>query len=137
MFENKIVVITGGTDGIGKALVTQFLNRGATVATCSRTSEKLSDLKNEFAGKPLFTMVADVSKEDDCKSFMEKIIEKYKGIDILINNAGISMRALFKDTDLNTLKRVMDINFWGTVYCTKFALNSILKNKKSFSKFAS
>jgi len=131
MFQNKIIVITGGTDGIGKALVTQFLNRGATVATCSRTSEKLSDLKNEFVGKPLFTMVADVSKEEDCKSFIEKIIEKYKGIDILINNAGISMRALFKDTDLNTLKRVMDINFWGTVYCTKFALDSILKNKGS------
>ena len=131
MFQNKIIVITGGTDGIGKALVTQFLNRGATVATCPRTSEKLSDLKNEFVGKPLFTMVADVSKEEDCKSFIEKIIEKYKGIDILINNAGISMRALFKDTDLNTLKRVMDINFWGTVYCTKFALDSILKNKGS------
>jgi short-subunit dehydrogenase len=131
MFENKIIVITGGTDGIGKALVAEFLNRGATVATCSRTIEKLSDLKNEFAGKPLFTMVADVSKEDDCKNFIEKTIEKYKGIDILINNAGISMRALFKDTDLDTLKRVMDINFWGTVYCTKFALDSILKNKGS------
>jgi short-subunit dehydrogenase len=131
MFQNKTIVITGGTDGIGKALVTEFLNRGATVATCSRTAEKLSDLKNEFAGKPLFTMVADVSKEDDCKNFIGKIIEKYKGIDILINNAGISMRALFKDTDLDTLKRVMDINFWGTVYCTKFALDSILKNKGS------
>lgn len=131
MFENKIIAITGGTDGIGKALVTEFLNRGATVATCSRTAEKLSDLKNEFAGKPLVTMVADVSKEGDCKNFIEKIIEEYKGIDILINNAGISMRALFKDTDLDTLKRVMDINFWGTVYCTKFALDSILKNKGS------
>jgi short-subunit dehydrogenase len=131
MFQNKTIVITGGTDGIGKALVTEFLNRGATVATCSRTAEKLSDLKNEFTGKPLFTMVADVSKEDDCKNFIGKIIEKYKGIDILINNAGISMRALFKDTDLDTLKRVMDINFWGTVYCTKFALDSILKNKGS------
>jgi len=131
MFQNKIIVITGGTDGIGKALVTEFLNRGATVATCSRTAEKLSDLKNEFAQKPLFTMIADVSKEEDCKNFIEKTIEKYKGIDILINNAGISMRALFKDTDLDTLKRVMDINFWGTVYCTKFALDSILKNKGS------
>jgi short-subunit dehydrogenase len=131
MFQNKIIVITGGTDGIGKALVTEFLNRGAIVATCSRTAEKLSDLKTEFARKPLFTLVADVSKEDDCKNFIEKIIEKYKGIDILINNAGISMRALFKDTDLDTLKRVMDINFWGTVYCTKFALDSILKNKGS------
>ncbi|MEO6904750.1 MAG: SDR family oxidoreductase, partial [Ginsengibacter sp.] len=67
----------------------------------------------------------------DCKNFIEKVIEKYKGLDILINNAGISMRALFKDTDLETLKKVMDINFWGTVYCTKFALDSILKNKGS------
>ena len=129
MFENKIVVITGGTDGIGKALVAAYLNKGATVCTCSRTKEKLALLENEFPGKPLFTMAADVSKEEDCKNFIEKIIEQYRGIDILINNAGISMRALFKDTDLRTLKNVMDINFWGSVYCTKFALNSILSSK--------
>ena len=129
MFQNKIIVITGGTDGIGKALVEEFLNLGATIATCSRTEEKLSDLKIEFAEKPLFTMVADVSKEEDCKNFIEKTLEKYQKIDVLINNAGISMRALFKDTELSTLKKVMDINFWGTVYCTKFALDSIIENK--------
>lgn len=129
MFENKIIVITGGTDGIGKALVTEYLQKGATVSTCSRTQEKLTELQNEFAGKPLFTMLADVSKEEDCKNFIEKTIAKFNRIDVLINNAGISMRALFKDTDLTTLKRVMDINFWGTVYCTKFALDSILENK--------
>ena len=129
MFENKIIMITGGTDGIGKALVSEFLNRGATVSTCSRTADNLLSLKNEFAGKSIFTMVADVSKEEDCKNFIEKTIEKFKRIDVLINNAGISMRALFKDVDLKTLKQVMDINFWGTVYCTKFALDSLLKNK--------
>jgi len=129
MFQNKIVVITGGTDGIGKALVEQFLGLGATVSTCSRTEEKLSALKKEFEGKPLFTVTADVSKEEDCKNFIEQTLMKYEKIDILVNNAGISMRALFKDTELSTLKRVMDINFWGTVYCTKFALNSIIENK--------
>jgi len=129
MFQNKIIVITGGTDGIGKALVEEFLNLGATVATCSRTEVKLSELEMEFSEKPLFTMVADVSKEEDCKNFIEKTLEKYQKIDILINNAGISMRALFKDTELSTLRKVMDINFWGTVYCTKFALNSIIENK--------
>jgi len=137
MFENKIIAITGGTDGIGKALVEQFLKMGATVSTCSRTEEKLSDLKIEFSQKPLFTMVADVSKEEDCKNFIEKTIEEYKGIDVLINNAGISMRALFKDTDLATLKKVMDINFWGTVYCTKFALDSIIERKGSIVGIAS
>lgn len=129
MFENKIIVITGGTDGIGKALVENFLKKGATVATCSRTEKKLSDLKIEFAQKTLFTMVADVSKEEDCKDFIAKTLEIFKRIDVLINNAGISMHALFKDTDLSTLKQVMDINFWGTVYCTKFALESIIENK--------
>jgi short-subunit dehydrogenase len=129
MFENKVVVVTGGTDGIGKALVAEFLERGAEVSTCARTAEKLETLENEFFGKSLFTMVADVSKEEDCKNFIEATIQKFNGIDILINNAGISMRGMFQETTLETLRRVMDINFWGTVYCTKFALESILKNK--------
>jgi short-subunit dehydrogenase len=129
MFENKTVVITGGTDGIGKALVAAFLQKGARVATCARTAEKLTDLENEVSEKTLFTMVADVSKEADCKNFIETTIQKFNGIDILINNAGISMRGMFQETSLETLRRVMDINFWGTVYCTKFALDSILKNK--------
>lgn len=137
MAENKIIVITGGTDGIGRALVEAYLNKGATVSTCSRTREKLTLLENEFPGKPLFTMVADVSKEEDCKNFIETTIQKFTRIDILINNAGISMRALFKDTDLTTLKRVMDINFWGSVYCTKFALNSIIENKGTITGMSS
>jgi len=137
MFENKIIAITGGTDGIGKALVEAFLTRGAKVSTCSRTPEKLDHLKTGFSGKPLFTVVADVSKEEDCKNFIEKTIEEFGGIDVLINNAGISMRALFKDTELATLKKVMDINFWGTVYCTKYALDTIIERKGTIVGVAS
>ena len=129
MFTNKVVAITGGTEGIGKALVEEFLSRGAKVATCSRTIEKLQQLELVCTGKSLLAIVADVSKEEDCKNFIDKTIQEFGKIDILINNAGISMRALFKDTELSTLKRLMDINFWGTVYCTKFALDTILKNK--------
>lgn len=137
MFENKIIAITGGTDGIGRALVEDFLKKGARVSTCSRTSEKLTHLKTEFSGKPLFTVAADVSKEEDCKTFIEKTIEEFGGIDVLINNAGISMRALFKDTELSTLKKVMDINFWGTVYCTKYAMDSIIERKGTIVGVAS
>src|SRR6185312_1783772 len=137
MFENKIIAITGGTDGIGKALVETFLKNGAKVSTCSRTAEKLDHLKTEFSEKPLFTVVADVSKEEDCKNFIEKTIEEFGGIDVLINNAGISMRALFKDTELATLKKVMDINFWGTVYCTKYALDTIIERKGTIVGVAS
>lgn len=129
MFSNKIVVITGGSDGIGKALTEAFLQKGATVATCGRNQQKLEKLVGENAGRDLFTMPVDVSKEDECKNFIKVVIAKYGRIDILVNNAGISMRALVKDTELQTLKNVMDINFWGTVYCTKYALNSIIESK--------
>jgi short-subunit dehydrogenase len=129
MYTDKIVVITGGSDGIGKALTEMLLKKGAKVATCGRNQQKLDKLVNENAGMPLFAMIADVSKEEDCKEFISASIEKFGGIDILINNAGISMRALFKDTDLATLRNVMDINFWGTVYCTKFSLDSIIERK--------
>ena len=129
LFTNKVIAITGGTDGIGKALVNALLDMGAKVATCGRGQDKLYNLQVQNSGKYLHTVVADVSKEEDCKNFITSTIHTFGGIDILINNAGISMRALVKDTDLATLKKVMDINFWGTVYCTKFALNEIIIRK--------
>jgi short-subunit dehydrogenase len=127
--QDKVVVITGGSDGIGKALVELYLNKGAKVATCARNYQKLYQLQSANTGKPLLIHATDVSKEMDCKGFMDAVIKEFGTIDILINNAGVSMRALVQDVDFETIKRVMDINFWGTVYCTKFALNHIIKNK--------
>jgi short-subunit dehydrogenase len=125
----KVVVISGGSDGIGKALVELYLSKGAKVATCARNYEKLYQLQSAHTGKPLFIHATDVSKELDCKGFIDAVIKEFGTIDILINNAGVSMRALVQDVDLDTIRRVMDINFWGTVYCTKFALDHIIKNK--------
>lgn len=129
IFANKIVVITGGSEGIGKALVDAFLQQGAKVATCGRNYDKLYLLQSSYPGKPLLIHTADVSKETDCRNFMEAVIKSFGTIDILINNAGISMRSLLVDVELDTIRKVMDINFWGTVYCTKMALPYILKNK--------
>ncbi|MDB5249148.1 MAG: short-chain dehydrogenase [Segetibacter sp.] len=128
-FAGKVVVVTGGSEGIGKALVDLLLQNGAQVATCGRTYEKLYELQTTHAGRPLHTTTADVSKEGDCRNFIDSVIKTFGSIDILINNAGISMRALFKDVELVTLHSLMDVNFWGTVYCTKFALNEIIKAK--------
>lgn len=128
-FLNKVVVITGGSEGIGKALVNDLLNKGAKVATCSRSYDKLYLLQKKHPGKPLMIHAADVSSEVDCKNFIDTVIKTFGTIDILINNAGISMRALFKETDIETIKKLMDTNFWGSVYCTKFALSHIIKNK--------
>lgn len=128
-FKDKIVVITGGSDGIGKALVAQFLALGAKVATCGRTQSKLDELSLEFNSPNLIVFAADVSKQVDCNSFIEKAIMEWGTIHVLINNAGISMRALVQDVSMDTLKNVMDINFWGSVCCTKAALPYITQNK--------
>ena len=128
-FNNKVVVVTGGTDGIGKALVIELLNRGAKVATCGRNNDKLYQLQSEFPSAPLHTMVCDVAVEHDCIRFIETTIKFFGGIDVIINNAGMSMRALMKDATTDVIKKIMDINFMGVVYCTKAALQSIIDRK--------
>ena len=128
-FTDKIVVITGGSDGIGKALVAQFLALGAKVATCGRNENKLSLLATEFPYSNLYTAQVDVSKQEQSEAFIKQVVDNWGRIDVLINNAGISMRALVSEVSVQTLHNVMDINFWGTVYCTKAALPSIQQNK--------
>ncbi len=130
-FHNKVVAITGGSDGIGKAMVESLLNMGAKVATCGRNQDKLYDLQVAFSGQPLHTIVADVSSFEGCNQFISSTIDTFGGIDILINNAGISMRALLEEADPEVFRKVMDINFFGMVYCTKLALASIMERKGS------
>lgn len=128
-FTGKVVVVTGGTDGIGKALVGALINAGAKVATCSRHHDKLYGLQSEYPSADLHTMVCDVSNENDCRRFMETTNKFFGGIDILINNAGVSMRALLKEANTEVIQKVMDTNFYGTVYCTKYALDAIIARK--------
>lgn len=128
-FKDKVVVVTGGTDGIGKALVETLLSMEAKIATCGRNHDKLYQLQSEYASFPLHTMICDVGSENDCRRFIETTLKVFGHIDILINNAGISMRALLKDADIEVFRKVMDTNFFGTLYCTKYALSSIIENK--------
>lgn len=128
-FKNKVVAITGGSEGIGKALVEEYIKRGAKVATCGRNYDKLYQLQMQFSDKPLLIFVADVSKQTDCSNFINTAIKTFGGIDILINNAGISMRALFHESQLEVTKQLMEVNFFGSVYCTRYALDSIIARK--------
>lgn len=125
----KIVVVTGGSDGIGKALVTQLIELGTKVATCGRDATKLAALQSQYPKQVLMTQALDIQSKEDCQSFISNVVQQFGGIDILINNAGISMRGLFEDTDIETLEKLMNINFWGTVYCCKYAL-PYLKERK-------
>ncbi len=126
-----VVAITGGSDGIGKALVEQYLQLGARVSTCGRSNTKLEALSQSLNNSNLYCIAADVSKYEDCERFISSTLKNFGKIDILINNAGISMRALLKDASIEVFKQVMDINYFGTVYCTKLALESIVANKGS------
>ncbi len=130
-FLNQTFIITGASSGIGKGLAIRLLELGAQVAVCGRNQEKLNELAHTNQGQNLLTVKADVSIEADCDRLVAETIAKFGKIDVLINNAGISMRALFQEVDLEVLRQSMDINFWGTVYCTKYALPHILKTKGS------
>jgi short-subunit dehydrogenase len=99
----------------------------------ARSAAKLAELQTltESLGSEVLIVQADVAVESDCKSIIHKTIERFGKIDVLINNAGISMRAIFEDVELEVLHRLMDVNFWGTVYCTKYALPWLLQSKGS------
>ena len=132
-FKDKVVIVTGASSGIGRATALEFARNGSKVVIAARSAEKLSSLQEEInsMGAISLSVVTDVSKEEDCRRMVEATVEKFGTIHILINNAGISMRALFEEVEISVLKRLMDVNFWGTVYCTKYALPFIVANKGS------
>lgn len=128
-----VAVITGASSGIGKACAEVFARKGYTVVISARNREKLDQVAASICarGYDALAVQADVSKEEDCKNLIALTLQHYNRIDVLINNAGLSMRSLFETTELSVLKKLMDTNFWGAVYCTKYALPSLLEQKGS------
>ena len=129
----KVVVITGASSGIGEAMAREYAKVGAKVVLGARQADKLEALCKEIkaTGGEAAWVATDVTKQEDCKALVDKAVESFGGIDVMICNAGISMRALFDDLDLSVLHRLMDVNFWGTVYCTKYALPYLQQPKGS------
>ena len=131
-FKGKVIVITGASSGIGLASARLFASLGARLSLAARSIDKL---EAEAAGlapaEDILCVKTDVSVEEDCRNLIESTVHKFGRIDILVNNAGVSMRAMFRDLDLSVIKTLMDVNFWGTVYCTKYALPYLLESKGS------
>ncbi len=132
-FKDKVMVITGASSGIGLASARLFASYGARLALAARSIDKLKTLASEISSDPskVLCIKTDVSIEEDCKNLIESTVKHFGRIDFLINNAGISMRASFMKVDLNVIRRLMDVNFWGTVCCTKYALPYLLESKGS------
>ena len=129
--KNKVVVITGASSGIGRALAKEFAAKGARLSLGARRTELLEQLRQELPETEILIVKTDVSSEDDCRNLIDGTVKHFGQIDILINNAGISMRALFEEVDTKVIRQLMDVNFYGTVYCSKFALPHLLKTKGS------
>jgi short-subunit dehydrogenase len=131
--KNKSIVITGGSSGIGKALAEVFGKNGGRVLITGRNEAELNATVADLRAKGITIsgFRADVSLEEDNRAMAAEAIRLYGAIDVLINNAGISMRALFEEVDIDVIKKVMDINFYGVLYATKHCLPEIKKNKGS------
>jgi len=137
--KDKVVIVTGAASGIGLGLAREFAARGAKLSLADFNRDQLNTVSEELdkKGVEVLPVVTDVTKEAECRNLVEETVKRYGRIDILVNNAGISMRALFEDLDLEVLRKVMDVNFWGAVYCTKYVLPYILKAKGSIAGISS
>ncbi len=132
-FTNKTVIVTGASSGIGEALAREFAARGARVVLGARSIQKLQLIAGEIrdrGGEAVYCAV-DVTQPEECRELIDTAVREFGGVDVLVCNAGLSMRALFDDVDLDVLHRLMDVNFWGTVNCCKYALPYLQASKGS------
>ena len=134
-FRDKVMIITGASSGIGLAAARLFAGYGANVVMAARSLEKMETEAATFpenSGKVL-CIRTDVTVEEDCRLLVERTVEEFGRIDFLVNNAGISMRAMFNELDLAVIHKLMEVNFWGTVNCTKHALPHLVASHGSIT----
>jgi short-subunit dehydrogenase len=131
-FHNQVIIITGASSGIGRELALQLAQQGVLLSLAARDGRKLASLAQECErlGSQALAIPTDVSKQEECAALIKKTIERYQKIDILINNAGLTMYGNFEDVDnLPLFETLMRVNYLGSVYCTHFAL-PYLKNTR-------
>ncbi len=128
----KSVVLTGASSGIGRALAVEMAHQGAWLTLAARSQRDLDETVELClkAGGKACAVVTDVAVENDCKRLIQQAIDTYKKIDVLVNNAGISMWARFEEVkDLSIFEKMMKVNYMGAVYCTYYALPYLKESK--------
>src|SRR6185295_17137159 len=130
-FKDRVIFITGASDGIGKQLAIDLAARGAVVVGCGRSRERLVEtLKEVRKSNPKSLMIAcDIGDAEQVDGMMTKVLADFGRIDILINNAGIGMRKPFVDTPVETIEAIMRTNYLGAVYCTHAALPAMIARR--------
>ena len=127
--ENKVVVITGASSGIGEAAAEQFAKKGANLVLVARRKEKLEQVEKNLSkySVKILICVCDVSDKDQVKQMADKTIETFSKIDILVNNAGFVIYGKVKELSIEDIESQMKTNYFGTIYCTKSFLPHFLK----------
>lgn len=130
-FKHKVVVITGGASGIGLATGWKFASAGAKIGILDMDPNALAICQSELsqAGHEVLAVACDVTSQEACESAIQQIIDHFGGIDVLFNNAGITQRGSFVNTRISVFQKVMEVNFFGSLYCTKAAINSLIERK--------
>ncbi len=128
---NKVVVVTGGASGIGLAICHRFAREGAKIALLDLDDQAITARCQELQaqGVEAFGRRCDVSVEADCSEAAQAILDHFGGVDVLVNNAGITQRAAFVDTQVSVFERVMAVNFFGSLYCTKAFIDSLIERR--------
>ena len=127
---SQVVAITGAAGGIGSALARRYLRSGAKLALLDMDEAGLSELAEALdGGDRVMTLECDVTSEDGCEDAAAEVMARWAGIDVLVNNAGVSHMNSFAEMDLDVFRRVIDINLFGSVYCTAAFLPSLRHNR--------
>ena len=132
VFERKVVVVTGGCAGIGRALVMRFAQAGARLAILDLQEAALESLVQHLGdhlGCEAIGLVCDVADAQAVQQSISLIEERFGGIDLLLNNAGITHRSTFAETELAVFQRIMAVNYFGAVHCTKAALPGLIARR--------
>lgn len=130
-FRDKVVIVTGSSSGIGKALALQLGEQGAKVVINSRGDGKLQQTADELSAKgyDILAVPANVGKLDECRRLVDTTLQHYGRIDYLINNAGANMHGRVEDTDAEVLHLPMEINYLSALYMTKFCIPALKESK--------
>jgi NAD(P)-dependent dehydrogenase (short-subunit alcohol dehydrogenase family) len=130
-FRGKVVVVTGAAAGLGRALCLRFGAAGSSIVALDRNASALAGLLADLqaSGTTAVAEVCDLSREQDCRRVIAGAIQRFGGIDVLVNNAGITHRSAFARTQPDVIRRVMAVNFFGALHCTHAALPALVARR--------
>ena len=132
-FQDKVIIITGSSMGIGKTMARMMAEAGAQIVLNGRNKQRLNDTQQSFReqGFEMLAVSGDVSKVEDCQQLIEATLKAHGRIDALINNAGISTEGTVMELDPEVFRKVMEVNVLGSVYPTQAALSHLRQSKGS------